>query len=207
MATTTRALVLLVVSCSSSSSSSGAGSGLPTPRIDDDSMPSFEFFSQESNPRRARAEDLAAGNPFAHAAQRGGVLVHPGAYAKITRMLEASSPGVGAIQTTTPLAPASASSWSTLSPSSSSSATAAKAAVSRKPDEPMATASEQTALHVMRMQPSAIWIDSKAKLYGPEGTATAQGALASAARRKPSPLVVFVLYNLCAAHALRAALG
>ena len=67
-----------------------------------------------------------------------------------------------------------------------------------------ADAGTRLALEVMRTQPSAVWIDSKAKLYGPEGSATVQGALASAARRREgtagragqAPLVVLVLYNL-----------
>ena len=54
---------------------------------------------------------------------------------------------------------------------------------------------EDTTLEIMRMQPAATWVDSKTKLYGPLGSATVQGALASAAQRSPAPLVVFVLYN------------
>ena len=67
------------------------------------------------------------------------------------------------------------------------------------------TSNERLTLEMMRAQSSAIWVDAKTKLYGPAGSATVQGALASAASRSTPPLVVFVLYNLpnrdCAAMA------
>jgi|MDTA01.2.fsa_nt_gb hypothetical protein len=68
------------------------------------------------------------------------------------------------------------------------------------------TPTERLTLAMMKMQPGAIWIDSKEKLYGPVGSPTVQGALAAASQCMPSPsLIVFVLYNLpnrdCAAMA------
>ena len=134
----------------------------------------------ESNPRRTTRAELATGNVFEHAASAtgGGALVHPDAFARLTRTL--AGPSDAAFENEQASASASAS-------ASGSSDTSEAAASMRL------TLAERATLEVMRMQPSAIWIDAKSKLYGPDGSATAQGALSSAARRKPPPLVVFVL--------------
>ena len=136
----------------------------------------FLFAQQESNPRAMHDPSALAAkqNPFATAANAGGVLVHPDTYAHLSKTLSSS-----------------ASSGRVSSSSSSSGQSSGSSSTNGHARAP--TQSERTTLEVMRMQPSAVWIDAKSKLYGPDGSATAQGALASAARRKPAPLVVFVL--------------
>jgi hypothetical protein len=68
-------------------------------------------------------------------------------------------------------------------------------AVDSRPTTP---SGDRLTLEIMRAQPVAVWVDSKAKLFGPAGSATVQGALTSAAELSPPPLVVFVLYKYAA---------
>lgn len=58
-----------------------------------------------------------------------------------------------------------------------------------------ATGTVKDTLKQMRTVPSAYWIDVKGKIHG-DNTTTIEGILKDAASKSPSPLVVFIVYDL-----------